>query len=95
MESPDFLPSRDYLLWGENEPVVAGVPQLHGEAGEDMAGAISVAPVGDAGLTQGPVKGSTTRGIQHAGNAPNLICIFVSPFLLLAPLHLNRRSLSA
>ena len=78
MESPDFLPSRDYLLWGENEPVVAGVPQLHGEAGEGMAGAISVAPVGDAGLTQGPVKGSSTRGIQHAGNASNLMHLSLS-----------------
>ena len=73
MESPDFLPSGDDLLGGENEPVVAGVPQLHGKAGEGGAGAMSVAPVGDAGLAQGPIQGAATCWIQHAGNATNLI----------------------
>ena len=78
MESPDFLPSGDDLLRGENEPVVASVPQLHGKAGEGGAGAMSVAPVGDAGLAQGPIQGSSTRWIEHAGNAANLIHISFS-----------------
>ena len=42
---------------------------------EFRVGAISVAPVGDAGLSQGPIEGASTRWIQHAGNAPNLIHI--------------------
>ena len=72
MESPNFFSSGNYLLGGEDEPIVASVPQLHGKAGEERVGAISVAPVGDPGLAQGPIKGSSTRCIQHAGNASNL-----------------------
>merc|ERR1719278_67424 len=68
MESPDFLPSGDDLLRGENEPVVAGVPQLHGKA------------VGDAGLAQGPIQGAATCWIQHAGNATNLIFLVMHCF---------------
>ena len=78
MESPDFLPSGDYLLRGEDKPVVASVSQLHGEAGEGGVGAVSVAPVGDAGLAQGPIKGASTRWIEHAGNASNLVHISFS-----------------
>ena len=72
MERPNFFSSGDYLLGGEDEPIVASVPQLHGKAGEERVGAISVAPVGDPGLAKGPIKGSSTRCIQHAGNASNL-----------------------
>ena len=72
MERPNFFSSGDYLLGGEDEPIVASVPQLHGKAGEERVGAISVAPVGDPGLAQGPIKGSSTRCIQHARNASNL-----------------------
>ena len=75
MERPNFFSSGDYLLGGEDEPIVASVPQLHGKAGEGGAGAVSVAPVGDAGLAQGPIQGAATCWIQHAGNATNLIHI--------------------
>ena len=45
---------------------------------EGRVGAISVAPVGDARLAQGPIKGASTRWIQHAGNAPNLVHVYSS-----------------
>ena len=36
VESPDFFSSGNDLVWGQDEPIVASVPQLHSITGENM-----------------------------------------------------------
>ena len=35
VESPDFFSSGNDLVWGQDEPIVASVPQLHSITEED------------------------------------------------------------
>merc|ERR1719430_681101 len=68
MESPNFFSIGNYLVGGQDEPIVASVPQLHSIT------------VWNPSFSESPVESASTSRVEHTWDAPNLIFLVVHCF---------------